>query len=274
MFKSENSNLSVSRQSVAVKWLFLSLLGAFGLFLLLLIITGKAWWAIGYAIIALGGFLILMAVYFWGAVVLGGLLVALGQRSRSPSWALAKDKVTEIPDYDLDPGLELAAAGMLVYRFGEVKPRVYFRNIPLTNARAIRPFVVARTGVERPHEFEFSLTDEKDLVQFEHNFTADLFDDFRLVMPPYRLLIGSAKTLLGQRWNMRVRSGVTTVTSFRFLFTDQPESNLAGLDGQGMNADELAPSSQQVEFLSKLLDDALKRDVMSNTQEIELEGYR
>lgn len=272
MVTPENSSLPTSHQTGVMRWLVLGLLGAFGLFLLVLIITGKAWWAVGYTIIGLGAFLIIMAVYFWGAVVLGGLLVALGQRSRSPSWALPADKVTEIPVFDIDPGLELAAAGMLVYRFGEIKPRVYFRHVPLVNVRAIRPFVVARTGVERPYDFEFTLLDEKDVVHFEHEFTANLRDDLRLVMPPYRLLIGAARKLSGERWNLRVRSGVTVVTSFRFLFVDQPD--LTGSNGHGSSGEELVSSSQQEELLSKLLDDALKRDVMSNTQEIELEGNR
>jgi hypothetical protein len=183
---------------------------------------------------------------------------------------MGEDKVIELPEHDIDPGLELAAAGMLVYRFGEIKPQVYFRNVPLVNVRAIRPFVVVRTGVERPYEFEFSLTDEQDIVHFRHEFTANLHSDPRLVMPPYRLLIGSVKNLLGQRWHLRVRSGVTVVTSFRFLFVDQPET---GSDGRMNGGDELAPSWQH-DLLSKLLDEALKRDVMSNTQEIELEDYR
>jgi hypothetical protein len=270
MFTSDHSKSSASRQSRIVKWLILGLLGTFGVFLFLLIVTGKAWWAVGYAIIALGAFLILMAVYFWGAVVLGGLLVALGQRSRAPSWTMPQDKITEIPEHDIDPGLELAAAGMLVYRFGEVKPQVYFRNVPLANARAIRPFVVARTGVERPYEFEFSLTDENDNIHFEHEFLLTLHADPRLVMPPYRLLLGSSNKFLGQRWNLRVRSGVTVVTSFRFLFVDQPEPSP---DGQGTGIDELPPS-WQYDLLSRLLDEAIKRDVMSNTQEIELEDSR
>jgi hypothetical protein len=130
---------------------------------------------------------------------------------------------------------------------------------------------VARTGVERPYEFEFSLTDENDNVHFEHKFTYHLRVDPHLVMPPYRLLPGSTPKLLDQRWHLRVRSGVTVVTSFRFLFVDQLETGLTGSNGHGTSGDELA---WQHDLLSKLLDDAIKRDVMSNTQEIELEGYR
>ena len=134
----------------------LSTLVAFGLFLIFLVATGAAWRAVAYAMVALFAFLVVLAVYFWGALLLGGLLEMVGRQRTPVPWSIGD---VETAEHDLDPGLELQAAGILVYRLGEVRPRVHFRKVPLAEVRAVRPFVVVRTGSARAHTFEFTLTD-------------------------------------------------------------------------------------------------------------------
>jgi hypothetical protein len=172
-----------------------------------------------------------------------------------------------IPEHDIDPGLELVSAGMLVYRYGEVKPRIHFRKVPLTGARAIRPFVVARTGSERQYNFHFMLNDDNEKTRYSDEFSFNVKNEPQLIMPHYRLSLSMPKKLVGQRWNLRVRSGVTTVTSFRFMFIE--EGSQTELLTQAANAEPILAS--QEEMLARLLDTAIKQDVLGSTQEIELE---
>ncbi len=248
------------------------LAGALMLFLIALVATGQTWRAVAYALVILFGFLVLLAIYFWGAMVFGSVLDGLLHRQGEPvPWTINEAGPLVVPEHDLDPGLELAAAGMLVYRVGEVRPRVYFRKVPLANARAVRPFVVARTGSERPYHFSFTLTDESDAARFDREFDVPLADAPKIVMPPYRLLLSMPRRLVGQRWNLQVRSGVTVVTSFRFMFVegrDQPPttpgSRVSDEPGELM-------AGEQRDLLLRLLDEAIKHDAMSTTQEIVLE---
>jgi hypothetical protein len=176
--------------------------------------------AVAYAIVALFVFLIALAVYFWGSVFFGGILDILTQGNSSGTWGIG---ISEIPKHDIDPGLELLAAGILVYRMGEVRPEIHFRKVPLGNARAMRPFIVARTGSERPYQFLFSLTDDHNSTRFESQFTVKLGDALQLIMPQYRLAPDIPRKLVGQRWSLQVKSGVTVITSFRFMFIDSTE---------------------------------------------------
>jgi hypothetical protein len=219
-------------------------------------LTGETWRAVAYAVVALFAFLVLLAIYFWGAMLFGGLLEAVGRRATPVPWSVAG--AGEVPEHDIDPGLELMAAGVLVYRLGEVKPRPHFRQIPLTNAHAIRPFVVARTGADRPYAFEFVLSDAQDSVRYHAELVSPLKDAPQIVMPHARLRVTLPKRLSGQRWNLQVRSGVTIVTTLRFVFVDGSAESDPGLDWQRT-------------VLPRLLDDAIKQDVLLNTQEVVLE---
>ena len=76
------------------------------------------------------------------------------------------------------------------------------------------------------------------------------------------------RKVVGQRWTLQVRSGVTVVTSFRFMFIDSAERS--DVLGSAVNpADQTLGRVQEV--LPGLLDEALKRDAMISTQEIVLE---
>ena len=254
----------------------LSILAALGIFLLVLALTGHLWRAVAYGTVVLFTAVIALAAYFWGAIFLGGLLEALLARRPRSGWTVPAENFPVAPGQDIDPGLELLAAGMLVYRIAEVKPRAFFRKVPLNNARAVRPFVVARTGAPRKYTFTFVLSDENDVVRFDERFTASVQDQPQLIMPPYRLLIEMPRKLLGQRWLFQVRSGVTVITSLRFMFVD-------GRAKTGSLASTLATSGALIddsdeealrwhrEVLPLLLDETVKRDAMVQTQEIPLE---
>ncbi len=254
----------------------LSVLVAFVIFLLALAMTGHLWRAVAYATVVLFAAIVLLAVYFWGAIFLGGMLESLVTRRTHSAWSVPAEHFPIAPGQDIDPGLELLAAGMLVYRVAEVKPRAFFRKVPLNNARAIRPFVVARTGESRKYTFTFALNDENDVVRFEERFTASVNDQPQMIMPPYRLLIEAPRKLVGQRWLFQVRSGVTVITSLRFMFVDgraktgSLASTLATSDVLIDDADEEALRWHR-EVLPFLLDETVKRDAMVQTQEIPLE---
>ena len=254
----------------------LSVLAALGIFLLALALTGHLWRAVAYGTVVLFAAVVALAAYFLGAIFLGGLLESLLARRTHSAWSVPAEQFPVASGQDIDPGLELLAAGMLVYRIAEVKPRAFFRKVPLNNARAVRPFVVARTGEPRKYTFTFVLSDENDVVRFEERFSAAVQDQPQLVMPPYRLLIDMPRKLLGQRWLFQVRSGVTVITSLRFMFVD-------GRAKTGSLASTLATSGALIddsdeealrwhrEVLPLLLDETVKRDAMVQTQEIPLE---
>lgn len=245
--------------------LFVGILAASVLLVLVLAVTKSTWAAVAYALVALFGFLFVLALYFWGAMLLGGILETFSRHKAHATWSIGGTK-PEAPEHNIDPGLELIAAGILVYRYGEVKPRVYFRAVTLTNARAIRPFVVARTGEERTYEFDFLLVDQSEQVRFKGQFAHELRNAPQMVMPHYRLLLNAPHHLTGQRWNLRVRTGVTVVTSVRFTFVDGTDTQLK----KSAVSEEMQAS--QKEMLLTLLDEAIKQDAMTQTQEIVLEG--
>ncbi len=243
-----------------------TLLGAGALVLLFLVLTGRPWRAAAYALVVLFAFLVVESAYFWGAMILGGTIEALLRR-RSGRWGLGGESLLDVPEHDIDPGLELMAAGVLVYKLGEIKPRVYFRKVSLANVRAIRPFVIARTGDARPCHFHFALVDEEGRVRYDEEFEFLLTDAPRLVMPRCRLVLAAPHSVVGQRWSLQVYSGVTVVTSFRFMFAE-------GAGGDALDAAVAAgdsPLSWQQELLPRLLDEAIKHDVMTETREIVLE---
>jgi hypothetical protein len=251
----------------------ISAVAAFGLFILGLLLTGQMWRALAYAAVALFGLLVVQTIFFWGAGAVGSLTRAFTRRRDLGLWTAGGPVGVRVPEQDIDPGLELLAAGMLVYRLGEVRPGVHFRKVPLWNARAIRPFVVARSGSPRPHRFEFVLSDEGEVRRFRDEFSFDLGDDPQIVMPCYRLALSRPKRLVGQRWRLQVRTGVTTVTSFRFMFAEGgggSNGTSGSVTQTASDSAELVPGWQQ-ERLPQLLDEALKRDVLTNTQEIVLE---
>ncbi len=249
--------------------------GAFALFLIVLIINGRTWRAIAYATVALFGFLFVEAVYFWGTMVLGGL-VGLVSHGRTPvPWVLGEGDTGDIPEHDLDPGLEILAAGILVYRLGGVRPLVCFREVSLKDAHAIRPFVVARTGVPRPHSFVFTLSDDLARERFSDDFTFDVHDRPRLVMPGCRLQIANPHRFAGQRWGLRVRSGKTVITVFNFSFVagarvgESEES--PGVGERRDRGSEALVSGSRGEWFDRVLDEALKQDVLRRTREVVLE---
>jgi hypothetical protein len=250
-----------------------SVLGAFGLFLLGLVLTGRMWRALAYAIVALFGFLVVQAIFFWGVVLLGSLLEIVARRRNLVPWSISGAQGLDTPEHDIDPGLQLLAAGMLVYHLGEIAPRVHFRKIPLASARSVRPFVVARTGSPRPYRFEFVLSDEGGVTRFRDEFAFDLRDDPQIVLPCCRLALSMPRRLVGQRWSLQVRSGVTTVTSFRFTFVDGGgyPNGASGSPAQETGARGEMVLRWHQELLPGLLDEALKRDTLTSTREIVLE---
>ncbi len=256
------------------KTIIVALLAASGLFLLSLVLTGQLWRAAAYSVVALFAFLFLLAAYFWGSMFFGGALEMFTRRRSPVPWNIAGGAL-DVPEHDIDPGLELLAAGMLVYRVGEVKPQPYFRKVPLANARAVRPFMVARTGVARDHQFALMLSDEVDETRFQDVFTFALQDAPQVVMPPYRMVIEHPRALVGQRWTLKVRSGVTVVTSFRFMFVDGSlqAADIAANSGPGMRQQgDAAPDEDRDHHeLSALIDEAVKRDALTAPREIVLE---
>jgi hypothetical protein len=252
------------------RWMGLSLVGAFVCFLIILILTGKTWIAFAFALVALFGLLFALAFYFWGTMIFGGILEAVGRRQTPVPWSMENFSPGDVPEHDLDPGLELLAAGLLVYRLGEVKPRAYFRQVPLTNIRAVRPFVVARTGSARPYQFEFVLSSESDTQRIDDELVHHLTNAPQVVMPLYRLVLSQPRKLADHRWTLQVRAGVTVVTSLRFVFVDDIDP--ASAQQHDRTGDDSEPAlAWQQQWLPRLLDEAAKQDVMSNPREMVLE---
>jgi hypothetical protein len=219
-------------------------------------------------VVALFAFLVGLAVYFWGALLFGGVLDVFSRQRTPVPWSLG-DGEASTPEHDIDPGLELLAAGMLVYRVGDVKPQPYFRHVPLADARAIRPFIVARSGVPNERRFTFRLDDERNVTRFRDGFHFPLRDAPKVVMPPYRLVIERPQDVAGQRWTLRVRSGVTVVSTFRFRFANGRVPQAATV-GSGDTEATGSETWRQTD-LSRLLDEAVKRDAMTQTQDFVLE---
>jgi hypothetical protein len=239
-------------------WNLLKLAGGFATVFALVSILSGIWRAVAYSVVALFVFLVALAVYFWGAIVFGGFLETAWRRRTPVPWELS-GTAGDVPAYDLDPGLELLAAGMLVYRTGEVKPHVAFRSVPLAGMRAIRPFIVARTGAARTYHFDFALSDERDRTRFAHAFAHDLASVPRLVMPAAHLTVQQPGALDGSQWSVQVRTGVTVVTVFRFSF----------VNGTHSAPDQFG--SRMNELIKRLLDEAIKHDAVSDVQTVVLE---
>ncbi|NDJ78074.1 MAG: hypothetical protein GYB65_17640 [Chloroflexi bacterium] len=255
------------RQINLTRWLIIVAVATFVLFLLALALTGEVWRAVAFGVVAFFGFLVALSVYFWIALVGGTVSLVFIRRNPVP-WSLGDEALEDqVPEHDIDPGLELQAAGMLVYRFGEVRPHVYFRQIPLRNARAVRPFVVARTGAARPYHFEFTLQNEVDQVFLRKEVLFSLQPTPQFVMPAERLNISETHDLVGQSWQLQVRSGVTVITAVRFTFVEGAQAAAAAGETDG----EPTLAWQQ-EWLPRLLDETVKQDAMKETQEIVWEG--
>ena len=227
-------------------------------FVFLRLLTGNTWTAIAVVLLMLFSFVVALAAYFWSALFMGGTTSLFRRKRTATPWSIG-DPEAGLPEYDMDPGLELMAAGMLVYRMGQVRPDVHFRKVSLADARSVRPFVVARTGDERPHEFMFVLSDESEQARYEETLRVNLGTQPQLIMSTNRLAFSRPAGLVGQRWTLQVRSGVTVVTSFRFMFS-------SGLPGNS----ESTPGPQE-ELLRGLLDDALKLEVGQSTPELVME---
>ncbi len=243
-----------------------------GLFLAALVLRGHAWRAVAYAVVALFVFLVALAVHFWGSLLFGGLLDVALQRRAAVPWSLGDEHALQVPEHDIDPGLELFAAGMLVYRLGEVKPSAYFRTVPLAGVRALRPFIVARTGAGRDYPFTFLLRDARDVTQFDEAVMFALHNRPQVVMPPYRLVTERPRILAGQRWTLQVKSGVTVVATFRFLFVDGAVQGNQ-IDAGRVDAQDRVPAhtAWHLAVLPQLLDEAVKRDAMAETRDVVLE---
>ena len=257
-FSSSRKTSPTNQRNTIQKGIVISLTAAGGMLLLSLVATGATWRAIAYAMVALFGFLVILAAYFWTTMLFGSLAFVLNRRHTSVPWKIDGELAAQ--EYDIDPGLELVAAGMLVYQLGEIKPSMHFRQVPLANARAIRPFIVARTGAAKPYDFTFELSDNSDHIHFAEAFYSDLEPQPQIVTPCVRLLINDTlKTLDGQRWTLQVRSGLTVITSFRFTFT--------GGNGTHTAAGDHLPDDQQ-RYMSRLLDRALQQDVVFSPRNV------
>lgn len=251
----------------------IALTSALGVCLLLTLLTDRTWRIVAYGVATLFGVLVLLAVYFWGSILLGGALEFINYRRTSGHWGFRARSDAESPEHDLDPGLELISAGILVYVLGEVKPRLHFRKVPLANVRSIRPFIVARTGDERAYQFQFALLDDTDKPAFRQDITTAVRREPQMITPPQRLMFNKPRKVIGQRWSLQVRSGMTVITSLRFMFVEGGglSSSLPG-SSSGLDPDAVDPvSSQQQEMLNRLLDQVIKHDAMTNTLEIVLE---
>ena len=213
------------------------------------------WRAVAYITAGLFGLLFALAFYFWGLMLFGGTLRFLGRRTPVP-WVL-DDDAGAVPAHDLDSGLELMAAGVLVYRRGEARPRAFFRQVPLADAEAVRPFVVARTGVERRCEFAMALYDEHDRPRHQASFTIVLGDRAALVVPPYRLAVPDPARLVGRRWSIQVRSGVTVVAACGLNFVNGEAPPETVLDWQAR-------------LLPRLVEEALEREARTHAGAIAL----
>lgn len=215
-----------------------------------------AWRAVAYVTAGMFGMLFALAFYFWSTMLFGGTLRFLRRRAPVP-WALGDD-TGDVPEHDIDPGLELMAAGMLVYRSDEAKPQAYFRQVPIAEARAVRPFVVARTGAERRCEFAMTLHDERDEIRHDGVFSMVVRDRAAMIVPPYRLAVPDPARLAGRQWSLRVRSGVTVLAAIGFRFVNGDADPEPALDWQ-------------VHVLPRLLDDMIGQDAIAQAAEITLE---
>ncbi|MBI5958292.1 MAG: hypothetical protein HY866_06145 [Chloroflexi bacterium] len=247
--------------------------GALGLCLLSLLLTDRTWRAIAYGMVALFGFLTVLAIYFWGSILFGGIVEMVNFRRNTGRWGIGGRSEPGSPEHDLDPGLELISAGILVYILGEVKPRVHFRKVPLANVRSIRPFIVARTGDERAYQFQFALVDDSDKPCFHQDFSVTVRREPQMITPPQRLMFNKPRKVIGQRWSLQVRSGMTIITSLRFMFVEGGGRSSTLLEpASSFDLDVADPvSSEQQELLNRLLDQVIKNDAMTNTLEIVLE---
>lgn len=239
--------------------------GVFVVYLASLVLAGRPWRAAAYAVAVLFALLFLQAFYFWGAMLLGAIASTL-RRHRSPvPWSLGENG--EVPEHDIDPGLELLAAGVLVYRGDSDRPELCFRDVPVSDLRAVRPFVVARTGYDRPCSFEFALYDDGNALQLTSSAESHLTPAANMVVPGHRLVTRDPGRLAGQRWQLQIRSGVTILTSLRIAYRNDGFPELPGR----LDPDPAGEARQA--RLNRLLDAVLELDAKRDVPDIALEEW-
>ncbi|HML22813.1 MAG TPA: hypothetical protein PKD09_14275 [Aggregatilinea sp.] len=193
-------------------------------------VTGEVWIAAGWGMALMLVFLVGLAIYFWGVLMFGGTLSAL-KSDRSPiPWSFGD---IETAEYNIDPGLELMSAGVLAYYTGKTRFETCFRTVPARGLRAIRPFVMARTGLPELRTFEFELVDTHDQIRFRQQVDCYLEDGPELVMTPDLAALPVASDERGEIWSWRVRSGVTILTTFSIYLSDDAPSREALQDDAG-----------------------------------------
>lgn len=198
------------------KWTIWASLLVAGL-LALAFVTGELWRMLAWGSVALLAFLLTLAAYFWGTLLFGAVWGFL-RRSRGATWSLGG---VESAEHDIDPGMELLAAGVLAHYHGHTQPQVCFQNVPVQGLRVIRPFVVARTGWPREHVIEFTLTDDRERQCYRDRAWHELADSPRLVLPSAPVRFPAGDQAVGRRWSWHVRAGVTVVSAFRFVFSEE-----------------------------------------------------
>ncbi len=179
-------------------------------------VTGEMWVAAGWGMATGLVFLFGLAVYFWGTLLFGGTLSAI-RRSRPVPWSFGD---IDAPEYDIDPGVEVLSAGVLAYFEGTPHFRPYFRQVPARGLLAIRPFLVARTGLACSRTFEFELIEMRGNVLFRQRIEHSLDGAPRLVVLPHPLALPTASAGADKSWGWRVRSGVTVLATFHFSLSD------------------------------------------------------
>lgn len=243
----------ISVQEIAA----LALLIALGALMGYLVVTGHTWRAIAYAMATLFGLLVALAVYFWSTLLFSGFFAVFTRRQTAAPWQF--DTETEIPEYDLDPGLELVAAGILVYREARPFPDVHFRHVPLAGTHAIRPFLVARTSADRRYPFVFHITDAHAQTRLESTLETELGPQPAMIVPPVQVRLNGA-LLDGQTWRIQVLSGPTVITTIGFTFSNG--TSRPGAAGPPGSAD--TPGHVPDQTLSRLRDQALQHEAATD----------
>ncbi|WP_119072474.1 hypothetical protein [Aggregatilinea lenta] len=201
-----------------------SAIGALALYALL---SGDVWVAAGWGMAAMLIFLVVLAVYFWGSLVFGGTLSAFGS-SRPVPWTFG---AVEDATHDIDPGIEILSAGVLAYYDDVAEAVPCFRTVPARGLRAVRPFLVARSGMDEMRDFEFELVDAHDRARFRRRIEQALSSTPGLVILPLPLALASARPELV--WGWRVRSGITVLATFHIDLTDETLRHSGMLEDAG-----------------------------------------
>lgn len=193
-------------------------------------VTGEVWIAAGWGMALIMAFLVGLAIYFWGVLMFGGTLSAFNSEQRPVPWSFGD---IETAEYNIDPGLELMSAGVLAYYTDRAGFRTCFRTVPARGLRAIRPFVMARTGLTSSCTFAFELVDAHDHVHFSQDVELWLDEEPELVMTSEPVVLPVLSGERGKAWSWRVRSGVTILTTFSIYLSDDAPSREALQDDAG-----------------------------------------